>query len=51
VLEEVQRVRKGEVYAVTQDELAQLILSLPELLVERLGPYTRLGMSELRAGA
>jgi hypothetical protein len=41
VLEEVQRVRKAEVYAVSDDALAELVLSLPELLVERLGPYGR----------
>jgi hypothetical protein len=33
VLEEIQRVRKAEVYAVTDDALADAVLSLPDLLV------------------
>jgi len=38
VLEEVQRFRKAEVYAIAEDEIADRLLSLPDLLVKRLGP-------------
>ena len=39
VLEEVQRFRKAEVYAIAEDEIADRLLSLPDLLVKRLGRY------------
>jgi hypothetical protein len=41
VLEEVERRRKTEVYAVTESEISDAVLSLPELLVTRLGAYRR----------
>ena len=41
VLEEVDRRRKAEVYAVRDDALTDRVLSLPDLLVQRLGAYKR----------
>jgi hypothetical protein len=39
VLKEVERRRKTEVYAVTESAISEKLLSLPELLVARLGTY------------
>jgi hypothetical protein len=39
LLEEIERRRKVEVYGVSKSKLADQVLSLPDLLVERLGPY------------
>lgn len=39
VLEEVERLRKSEVYAIAENEIADQLLALPELLVKRLGRY------------
>jgi hypothetical protein len=41
VLEEVQRLRKAEIYAIAENEFAGHLLSIPDLLVERLGRYRR----------
>lgn len=41
VLEEVERRRKTEVYAVAENEVAERTLALPEALVDRLGAYKR----------
>ena len=41
VLEEVDRQRKTEVYAVRKSKLADRVLSLPDLLMKQLGPYGR----------
>jgi len=43
VLEQVERLRKAEVYAIAENDIADHVLSLPELLVERLGRYPRRG--------
>ena len=43
VLEQVDRLRKTEVYAIAENDIADHVLSLPELLVERLGRYPRRG--------
>lgn len=39
VLEQVERLRKAEVYAVAENEIADRLLALPDLLVKRLGHY------------
>lgn len=39
VLEEVERLRKAEIFAIAQNDIADRVLSLPELLVKRLGRY------------
>jgi hypothetical protein len=39
VLEQVERLRKAEVYAVAENELTDRVLALPDLLVKRLGRY------------
>jgi hypothetical protein len=41
VLAEVERVRKTEIYAVADGEITEQVLSLPAVLVKRLGPYRR----------
>jgi hypothetical protein len=41
VLAEVERVRKTEIYAVAEGELAERLLSLPAVLIKGLGPYRR----------
>jgi hypothetical protein len=41
VLAEVDRVRKTEIYGVAEGEVAERVLSLPAVLVKRLGPYQR----------
>jgi hypothetical protein len=41
VLEEVERRRKTEVYKVTDKAISDHVLSLPELLIARLGAYRR----------
>lgn len=41
VLKKVERRRKTEVYAVTDEPISENLVSLPELLVARLGPYQR----------
>ncbi len=39
VVEQVERLRKAEVYAVAENEIADRLLALPGLLVKRLGRY------------
>ena len=41
VLEQVDRLRKAEVYAIAENDIADHVLSLPDLLVGRLGHYPR----------
>jgi CelD/BcsL family acetyltransferase involved in cellulose biosynthesis len=41
VLEEVARQRKTEVFKITDDAISRNLLSLPELLIARLGAYQR----------
>jgi hypothetical protein len=43
VLEQVDRLRKAEVFAIAENDIAAHLLSLPELLVEQLGRYPRRG--------
>jgi hypothetical protein len=47
VVEEVERLRKAEVYAVAENEIADRVLALPDLLVKRLGRY-RVGRARAR---
>jgi hypothetical protein len=49
LLEEIERRRKAEVYAVSKSKLSDQVLSLPDLLVERLGPYRSEGAGERAA--
>lgn len=41
VLEQVERLRKTEIYAVAENEVADRALALPEALIDRLGTYKR----------
>jgi hypothetical protein len=40
VLEQGERLRKTEVYAIAENEIADRVLGLPDLLVKRLGRYS-----------
>lgn len=41
VLEQVERLRKTEIYAVAENEVADRTLALPGALIDRLGTYKR----------